>query len=300
MDERRREERHDLAVVAAGGVAGGASAVSWAAVLAGAVAAAAVSLLLFALTSGLDLAALTPNRSAALTALAESAAISLLLTQWISAGLGGYLTGRLRTRWVGTPTHEVFFRDTAHGFLTWCVATLFMASGLVSVGAAAAAHGVHTNFAGRAPAVTAPAFTTDSAHAPHSGGPDSGDAPAAPRGELLLRLTPADSPPATSAPSAPERAVTAARVAGKLLLPEGPSGAEGLSEARDSGTTYLAQLVPAPRSRDARQGVAWQGSDAERKDAAAISIFTALSMLVGAFIASVSAAIGGRMRDRHP
>lgn len=285
MDERRQEERLDLAVAAAGGVAGGASAVSWAAVLAGAVAAAAVSLLLFALTSGLDLAALTPNRSAPLAALAESTAISLVLTQWISAGLGGYLTGRLRTRWVGTHTHEVFFRDTAHGFLTWCVATLFMASGLVSVGAAAAAHAAHTNVAGRAPAVTAPAFTADSAHAPDSGG------------ELLLRLTPADSPRATSAP---ERAVTAARVAGKLLLPEGPGGAEGPSQARDSGTTYLAQLVPAPRSRDARQGVAWQGSDAERKDAAAVSIFTALSMLVGAFIASVSAAIGGRMRDRHP
>lgn len=297
MDERRQEERLDLAVAAAGGVAGGASAVSWAAVLAGAVAAAAVSLLLFALTSGLDLAALTPNRNAPLAALAESTAISLVLTQWISAGLGGYLTGRLRTRWVGTHTHEVFFRDTAHGFLTWCVATLFMASGLVSVGAAAAAHAAHTNVAGRAPAVTAPAFTADSAHAPDSGGPDSGDAPPAARGELLLRLTPADSPRATRAP---ERAVTAARVAGKLLLPEGPGGAEGPSQARDSGTTYLAQLVPAPRSRDARQGVAWQGSDAERKDAAAVSTFTALSMLVGAFIASVSAAIGGRMRDRHP
>jgi hypothetical protein len=295
MDERRHEERHDLAAGAAGAVAGGASAVSWAAVLAGAVVTAAVSLLLFALASGLDLAALTPNRGASLAALAGSTAIALVLTQWISAGLGGYLTGRLRTRWVGTHTHEVFFRDTAHGFLTWCVATLFMASGLVSVGSAVGAHGAHTNVAGRAPAVIAPALTTESTRAP--------EAPAAPRGELLLRLTPADSPPAARAP---DRTAAAARVAGKLVLPEGPGGEEGPSEARDSDATYLAQLVPAPRPRDAReardtrQGVAWEGSDAERKDAAAVSIFTALSMLVGAFIASVSAAIGGRMRDRHP
>lgn len=37
-----------------------------------------------------------------------------------------------------------------------------------------------------------------------------------------------------------------------------------------------------------------------RRDAAATSIFTSLSMLIGAFIASVSGALGGRLRDEHP
>jgi hypothetical protein len=290
MDERRHDERQDVAGVAAGGV----SAVSWAAVLAGAVVAVAVSLVLFALAAGINLAALSPElspdrsgslsgSSGSLESLTGWTAVALIVTQWISACAGGYITGRLRTRWVGTHTHEVFFRDTAHGFLTWCVATVFMASGLISVGAAAA-HGSRTNVAARVPAAFADA----------------------PRGTLLLRLTPAGSLQAV----APDRAASldrdsaserAARAPGELLLPETPA------DTRDSEATYLARLVPAPAARDASpeiadtgQGIAWQASDAERQDAATISIFTALSMLVGAFIASVSAALGGRLRDLHP
>ena len=88
---------------------------------------AAISLLLFALVSGVDLATLPwVGRPRA------ASAVALVATQWISACLGGYITGRLRTRWVGTHAHEVFFRDTAHGFITWCVATLVLASGVVS------------------------------------------------------------------------------------------------------------------------------------------------------------------------
>ncbi len=40
-------------------------------------------------------------------------------------------------------------------------------------------------------------------------------------------------------------------------------------------------------------------ADLARKAAAQAAIYTALSMLVGAFIASVSAALGGRLRDEH-
>ena len=40
-------------------------------------------------------------------------------------------------------------------------------------------------------------------------------------------------------------------------------------------------------------------ADVARKDAAEVSIYTALSMLIGAFIASVAAALGGRLRDEH-
>ena len=46
----------------------------------------------------------------------------------VSFGLGGYLTGRLRTKWVGIRTNEVFFRDTAHGFLAWALATVLVAT----------------------------------------------------------------------------------------------------------------------------------------------------------------------------
>jgi hypothetical protein len=48
----------------------------------------------------------------------------LIVMHWLASGLGGYLTGRLRTKWAGLHTHEVFFRDTANGFLSWAVASV--------------------------------------------------------------------------------------------------------------------------------------------------------------------------------
>ena len=45
---------------------------------------------------------------------------------------GGYVAGRLRTRWVGVHTHEIFFRDTAHGFLAWALATVIGAGFLAA------------------------------------------------------------------------------------------------------------------------------------------------------------------------
>ncbi len=164
------------------------SAVSWSAIIAGAFVAASVSFVLFALGSGLGIASISPwpGRGISATTFAVSAAIWLIVMQWVSSAAGGYITGRLRTRWVGTHTHEVFFRDTAHGLVTWAVATVLVAP--------------------------------------------------------LL---------ATSVFSAME----------------------------------------------ASHAVA--DADAVRKVAAQVAIYTALSMLVGAFISSVSAALGGRLRDEH-
>jgi hypothetical protein len=100
-----------------------ASAISWAAIIGGASAAVALSLILLALGSGFGLASVSPwpNSGASVTTLTVMTAIWLVVVQWISSGLGGYLTGRLRTKWVGVHTHEVFFRDTAHGLLAWAV-----------------------------------------------------------------------------------------------------------------------------------------------------------------------------------
>jgi len=41
-------------------------------------------------------------------------------------------------------------------------------------------------------------------------------------------------------------------------------------------------------------------ADNARKAASATALFTALAMVIGAFIASVSAALGGQLRDEHP
>ena len=101
-----------------------ASGVSWAAVVAGAFVAAALSLILLALGAGAGLSSLSPwaNSGAPASAVKFGALIWIALTEIISAGIGGYLAGRLRTKWTGVRTDEVYFRDTAHGFLVWAVA----------------------------------------------------------------------------------------------------------------------------------------------------------------------------------
>src|SRR5450631_3716655 len=110
------------------------SAASWPSIIAGAFVAAAATVILLALGSGIGFASVSPwpYHGASVTTFAITTAIWLLVTQWISAALGGYIAGRLRTRWHGTHTHEIFFRDTAHGLITWAVATVIIAAGLAS------------------------------------------------------------------------------------------------------------------------------------------------------------------------
>ena len=107
-----------------------ASAVEWAAIVGGALGAVGISIILFTLGSGLGLSTVSPwswsNPSP--TTFGVVAAIWLIVTQWLASALGGYLTGRLRTKWVGIRTDEVFFRDTAHGFLAWALATVLVAT----------------------------------------------------------------------------------------------------------------------------------------------------------------------------
>jgi hypothetical protein len=134
-----------------------APAVSWRAILGGAVAAASVAIVLVLLGLGLGFAAISPWPNAGATAATFSivGGIWLIVVQWLSSGIGGFVTGRLRTKWVNVHTHEVFFRDTAHGFLTWAVAALFGA--FIMASAASSAVGTATRAAGTAASGTAQA-----------------------------------------------------------------------------------------------------------------------------------------------
>jgi hypothetical protein len=256
------------------------SAVSWAAILAGAVVAAAISLLLMVMATGLDLAS---TQAASATSVTAITAIALIVIQWISAASGGYITGRLRTKWVGTHTHEVFFRDTAHGFITWAVATLIVASALASAASSLVGASVHAVASGVA------------SSAPHSN---------AARGsvtayDLDALFRSAASHDAKSSPVEDARAQTGRILASGLLAGDVPS----------ADRAYIAQLVAAQAGiseAEAQRRVDDTVAQAKtlerkaRKAAEMTSIFTALSMLVGAFIACVSAALGGRLRDLHP
>src|SRR5579862_3817185 len=106
------------------------SGVSWAAVAAGAAAAAALTLLLVAFGAGIGLSAVSPWSDSGVSAATFKigTGIYLVLVAVMASSVGGYLAARLRTKWTGLHTHEVFFRDTAHGFLAWAFATIISAS----------------------------------------------------------------------------------------------------------------------------------------------------------------------------
>src|SRR5476651_1158816 len=110
------------------------SGVSWAAVIGGAFVAAALSLILLAVGAGLGLSSVSPwsNVGASASTISTAAIAWLILMQVMSSSMGGYLAGRLRTKWTNIHTDEVYFRDTAHGFLAWAVALIVTAAFLTS------------------------------------------------------------------------------------------------------------------------------------------------------------------------
>src|SRR6202451_564970 len=111
-----------------------ASGVSWAAVIAGAFVAAALSLILLALGAGAGLSSISPwsGEGVSPSAVKIGALLWIALAEIVSAGIGGYIAGRLRTKWTGVHTDEVYFRDTAPGFLAWSVALVLTAAFLAS------------------------------------------------------------------------------------------------------------------------------------------------------------------------
>ena len=130
LSDRDRNEAH-------------ASGVSWPAVFAGAVTIAALGLILLALGAGFELSSISPLsvRQYPIRHLEWPAIAWMVVTQVLAGGIGGYLAGRLRTRWTRIHTDEVYFRDTAHGFLAWAAATVASAAFLTTVGASLATGG---------------------------------------------------------------------------------------------------------------------------------------------------------------
>ena len=275
-----------------------ATAVSWGPIIAGAVAAAAATLLLMLLGSGLGLTMVSPwsSESASLTTIAVSTAVWLVVVQWVSSGIAGYMAGRLRTKWVGVHTDEVFFRDTAHGFLAWALATLLLVGVLGSALSSAVGAG--------ASAVTTVATGAATGAAANASAPGITDTTSY-FVDALFRPATAAAPDGTNVP---EAAATVDAQASRILL---ASAASGEMSAEDR--TYLEQLVaartglPAAEAKarvdqvmqrvDAAKAQAKEAADAARKASATLALAGALSLVIGAFIAAASAALGGRLRD---
>jgi hypothetical protein len=239
------------------------SAVSWASIFAGAVVAIATTLILIALGSGLGFAAASPWPGAGptITTFAIGVGVWLIVTQWLSSALAGYVTGRLRTKWTGIHTHEVMFRDTAHGLLAWAVSSALIGS--VALAATSSATG-----AAASASTTAVSNATDTMLRT-----DRHDA-AASQAEVragIIRLLSRDDL------QADDKAYLANEV------------------AADTG---VSQDVARQRV-DAAMTSIREAADKARKASSALGFFTALSMVIGAFIACVAAAYAGGLRDKH-
>jgi hypothetical protein len=265
------------------------SAVSWAAIIAGGVAAVAITLLLVALGAGIGLSSVSPWSSSnpSATTFTVLTAVWLIIVQWLSSGLGGYLAGRLRTKWTRLHTDEVFFRDTAHGFLAWALATMVVAVFATSsvTSAVSSAGRAISNVAG-----TAASTATQAA----SNQPSSD--------YFLDTLFRKDQPDTTI--SSPDARAEAGRIVSRAVTN---------GELDPNDRTYLARLVAARTGisqQDAEKRVddgmnqikaaadkAKTAADEARKTSAKASFYLFFSMLIGAFIASAAGALGGRQRD---
>jgi hypothetical protein len=274
------------------------SAVSWPSIIAGAVAAAATSLILLALGAGFGFTSVSPWSATAQTAFTFGivAAIWLVVVQWLSSAFGGYIAGRLRTKWVGIHDDEVFFRDTAHGLLTWALATVVTVALLVFAGSSIVGAGTRA----------AASVASGAAQGTAQGATTATD----PTGYLIDTLFRPATPTATgqSTASTPGRDVRAESA--RIL-------AEGLArgDIPDADRTYLAQLVAAQTglsTADAQKRVddmisqartaqteLLESLDAARKAASQFSFFTAFSLVIGAFVAAAAGAFGGRQRDYY-
>lgn len=278
-----------------------ASAVKWGPIIAGAFAASTLTFVLMLVGSGLGLTMVSPwsNESASITTFAVSTAIWLVIVQWLSSGLGGYMTGRLRTKWVGVHTDETFFRDTAHGFMSWALATLVVVGVLGSALSAVVGTGVQA-----ASTVASGAAMGASAGATANAGTSGGTDISSYFVDELFRPT---DPARLAAPGAEGDAAAAAQ-ASRILV---TSAAAGEVSADDKA--YLGQLVAARTGLsqpDAMARVdavlakieqakvaAQEAADTARKAGATFALVAALSLVIGALIASAAAALGGKQRD---
>lgn len=310
------------------GDAATSSGVSWAAIFAGAAASAALSLILLVLGTGLGLSVVSPWTQKGITAssFGVSTIVWIGFTAIVASGLGGYLAGRLRVKWASLHTDEVYFRDTAHGFLAWAVATLVTAGLLTSAIGTVVSAG--TTVVGTAAVTAAGAAGATGVGA---AGPVNSMIPAArgagPDGNLaspylmdaLFRpaAAPAPGQPAAMSgnaggpndgPSAPKAEV------GRIFANSMRGGALPADDVRYAGQlvaqrTGLTQADAEKRVTDLYNGAQakLRATEADAKDAADqarramayASLWIFVSLLLGAFSASLLATVGGRRRDLY-
>jgi hypothetical protein len=269
-------------------------AVSWSSVFAGAAAAAALSLILLILGTGLGLSSVSPwsSNGISATTLGISTILWITLTQVAASGMGGYLTGRLRSRWVEHHKDEIYFRDTVHGFLAWAVASLLTAALLTSaVGSILSG----TTKIGTAAVTSAGsndknADVTDGQTAYFLDSLFRGTTTAITPGErsersseinrIFMNAMPTDSMPAVDA-----------RYIADLVVQR-----TGLSQS--AADTRVTDTFDRLKTKNAElQNAVKDAANKTRKASAYAALWLFISLLIGAFAASYLATFGGKRRD---
>jgi hypothetical protein len=252
--------------------------VSWAAVAAGAVVSCALTIVLLAFGTGLGLSVVSPWAGAGVSATTFKIGTGLYLVviAMLASSIGGYIAGRLRTRWIGVHSDEVYFRDTAHGFIAWAFAAVL---GVVLLASPAS-----SLIGGAASGATQAATSAAS-----QGGPMDGYV------DTLLRP---DTPAAQNAGNAQDSR-------GEIVRLFTSSFRNG-SELKPADREYVSKVVAARTGlsqADADKRVnevvtqAKTDIDAARKASAQLAFWLTASLLIGAFCASLAATEGGGLRD---
>jgi hypothetical protein len=252
------------------------SGVSWGAVTAGAIVSCALTLVLLAFAVGLGLTVVSPWSGAGVSATTFKigTGLYLLVIAMLSSSIGGYIAGRLRSRWIGVHADEIYFRDTAHGFVAWAFATVIgavllatPATNLIGGGISAAGQGAAASASRSGPmdgyVDTLLRPTSASAEA------NAGDS----RGEML-----------------------------RLFTSSFRSGSEMKANDRDyvvkvvAARTGLSQAEADKRVNDVVTQIK-ADADAARKATAQLAFWLTAALLLGAFCASLAATEGGGLRD---
>jgi hypothetical protein len=303
-------------------------AVSWGAIFAGAAAAAALSLILLLLGTGLGFTAVSPwaYDGISATTFGVSTILWITLTSLVASGIGGYIAGRLRTRWLATHSDEVYFRDTAHGFIAWAIATLATATLLTSVISAivsGAAQAGATIVGGAAAATATAAASTDVIKS------DTDKSLPYFLDSLFRKNVAAPSAATTGTATATAGAPVATNTVNVSSTSENTSDASKAEVTRifvnaianntlpAADITYASHLLAehagiTPQEAEVRikdtfnlfqtklrdaEVAARAAADKARKATAYGSLWLFISLLAGAFVASYSAIHGGRQRD---
>ena len=294
------------------------SGVSWAAVAAGAVAAAALTLLLVAFGAGLGLSTISPwsDSGVSTSTFRLGTGIYLVIIGVMSSAIGGYLAGRLRTKWAGIHSNEVFFRDTAHGFLAWAFATLISATALASTTAYlanGAAAGIAATSAQAIQSINPSQIYVDklfrTAPVPQSAQATATPPAASEPSNLDNARASADNPsvangePTRQTNDPPTRQTNQVRAEILRLWTADFRNDQDLSS---TDKIYVAQVVAAQTGMseaDAQKRVDQVVTEAKatvdnaRRNAAHLSFWLTATLLFGAFAASLAAAEGGALRD---